>query len=165
MELRTFLVSLLIYVFIYLTLLLWAGWDTRPIYKWSIAGLNCWCQLKLFVNECVIPLQRIFQDHGMVTWQCLFSLQVCIYQYLPRQDVTQGQFLSRVLLYYLPIDGGRIIVFIPFPRILAICEMQSVWSRIWICVTMSISYDDNHYTTSTSLQVTYDRLYCSTWYK
>ena len=25
--------------------------------------------------------------------------------------------------------------------------MQSVSSRIWICVAVSISYDDNHYTT------------------
>ena len=29
--------------------------------------------------------------------------------------------------------------------------MQSVLSRIWTHVTMSISYDDNHYTTGTSL--------------
>ena len=27
------------------------------------------------------------------------------------------------------------------------CEMQSVLSRIWTHVTVSISYDDNHYTT------------------
>ena len=30
------------------------------------------------------------------------------------------------------------------------CEMQSVSSRIWTRVAMSISYDDNHYTTGTS---------------
>ena len=34
------------------------------------------------------------------------------------------------LPYYLPIAGGRIIGFIPFPRVLALCEMQTVWSRI-----------------------------------
>ena len=28
--------------------------------------------------------------------------------------------------------------------------MQSVWSRIWTRVIVSISYDDNHYTTGTS---------------
>ena len=28
--------------------------------------------------------------------------------------------------------------------------MQSVSSRIWTCVAVSISYDDNHYTTGTS---------------
>ena len=50
------------------------------------------------------------------------------------------------LPYYLPIAGGRIIGFIPFPRVLVLCEMQSVSSRIWTHVAVSISYDDNHYT-------------------
>ena len=76
--------------------------------------------------------------------------------YLPTpplwQDMTQGQFLSGVLQvwiqsfpsprlvasprlkislpYYLPIAGGRVIGFIPFPRVLVLCEMQSVSSRI-----------------------------------
>ena len=54
------------------------------------------------------------------------------------------------LPYYLPIAGGRIIGFIPFPRVLVLCEMQSVSSRIWTRVAVSNSYDDNHYTTSTS---------------
>ena len=54
------------------------------------------------------------------------------------------------LSYYLPIAGRRIIGFIPFPRILVRCEMQSVSSRIWTRVAVSISYDDNHYTTGTS---------------
>ena len=48
---------------------------------------------------------------------------------------------------YLPIAGGRIIGFIPFPRVLVLCEMQSVSSRIWTRVAVSISYDDNYYTT------------------
>ena len=55
------------------------------------------------------------------------------------------------LPYYLPTAGGRIIGFIPFPRVLVLCEMQSVSSRIWTRVAVSISYDDNHYTTGTSL--------------
>ena len=54
------------------------------------------------------------------------------------------------LPYYLPIAGGRIIGFIPFPRVLVLCEMLSVSSRIWTRVAMSICYDDNHYTTGTS---------------
>ena len=32
--------------------------------------------------------------------------------------------------------------------------MQSVSSRIWTCVTVSISYNDNHYTTGTSIDGT-----------
>ena len=54
------------------------------------------------------------------------------------------------LSYYLPIAGGRIIGFIPFPRVLVLCEMQSVSSRIWTRVAVSNSYDDNDYTTGTS---------------
>ena len=32
--------------------------------------------------------------------------------------------------------------------------MQSVSSRIWIHVAVSISYDDNHYTTSIPIYIT-----------
>ena len=39
---------------------------------------------------------------------------------------------------------------IPFPRLLVLCEMQSTSSRIWTRIAVSISYDDNHYTTGTS---------------
>ena len=53
--------------------------------------------------------------------------------------------------YYLPIlAGGRIFGFIPFPRVLVLWEMQSISSRIWTRVTVSISCDDNHYTTGTT---------------
>ena len=56
------------------------------------------------------------------------------------------------LSYYLPIAGGRIIGFIPFPRGLVLCEMQSVSSRIWTRVAVFISYVDNNYTTGTSCE-------------
>ena len=51
------------------------------------------------------------------------------------------------LSYYLPIAGGRIIGFIAFPRVLVLCEMQSVSFRIWTRVAVFISYGDNDYTT------------------
>ena len=54
------------------------------------------------------------------------------------------------LPYYLPIAGGRIIGFIPFPRVLVLCEMQLVSAKIWTHVVMSISYNGNHYTMGTS---------------
>ena len=99
-----------------------------------------------------------------------------IYSYLPTplpgQDVAQGQFEAelnrfefRVFLlldylpeeprlpYYLLTAGGRIIGFIPFPRVLVLCEMQSVSSRIWTRVTVSISNDENHYTSVTSVHI------------
>ena len=55
------------------------------------------------------------------------------------------------LSYYVPIAGGRIIGFIPFPSVLVLWEMQSVSSWFWTRVVVSISYDDNHYTTSTNI--------------
>ena len=51
------------------------------------------------------------------------------------------------LPYYLPIAEARMVGFIPFPRVLVLCEMQSVSSRIWTRVAVSISYDDDQYTT------------------
>ena len=50
----------------------------------------------------------------------------------------------------LPGAGGRIIGFIPFPRVLVLSEMQPASSRFWTRITVSISYDDNHYTMNTS---------------
>ena len=57
------------------------------------------------------------------------------------------------LPYYLPIARGRIIGFIPFPRVLVLSEMQSVLSRIWTHVAVSISYDDNHYLLKTQCYI------------
>ena len=88
---------------------------------------------------------------------CSFKLQNEIDPIYPTpplgQDVTQGKFFKRSLTglnsefsfprtscltkaeepslsYYLPLAGGRIIGFIPFPRVSVLCEMQSVSSRI-----------------------------------
>ena len=49
----------------------------------------------------------------------------------------------------LHIVGGRIIRFIPFPKILALCEMQTVPLQIWTQVAKFISSDDKHYATNT----------------
>ena len=53
------------------------------------------------------------------------------------------------LSYYLPIAVGRIIQYLPFPRVLVLCEMQKAPSKIWNQFAMSISYDDSHYTMNT----------------
>ena len=67
------------------------------------------------------------------------------------------------LPYYLLIVGRRIVRFILFTSVLALCEMPTGSFRILTCVAMSISYDDNHYTMSIyaylpnpSAQVGYD---------
>ena len=51
------------------------------------------------------------------------------------------------LSYYLPIVGGRIVGFIPFPKLFALCEWQIPFSGIWTRVTESVSNDNNNYTT------------------
>ena len=57
---------------------------------------------------------------------------------------------QNTLSYYLPIAGGRLNWIHTFPRVLVLCEMQSVSSKIWTHVAVSISYYDNHYNTGTS---------------
>ena len=52
------------------------------------------------------------------------------------------------LLYYLPIVGGGIVGCILFPRISALCEMQTALSKIWTLVTLSIFYNNNCYSTN-----------------
>ena len=49
--------------------------------------------------------------------------------------------------YYLSILRGRMMEFISFYSALVLCETQSASSRYRTCVAVSISYDDNHYTT------------------
>ena len=51
------------------------------------------------------------------------------------------------LYSYLLITGRRIVGWVPFPWLLTLCEMQTVSFRIWTRFVISISYDDNHYTT------------------
>ena len=50
--------------------------------------------------------------------------------------------------FYLLITGGRIVGFIPFPRALGLCEMQIALPRIWTRFNVSISKDENYYTTA-----------------
>ena len=59
------------------------------------------------------------------------------------------------LSYYLPIARGRIIGFIPFPRVLVLCENAVSLVQDWTSFAVSISYDENHYTTDTSINATY----------
>ena len=67
------------------------------------------------------------------------------------------------LPYYLPISRVRIVVFILFSKALVLCKMQTASSMIWTHITVSISYDNNHYTTSTSTGGLYGVTYIMKW--
>ena len=102
---------------------------------------------------------------------------VCVCVWIPshpqEQEVILVQFLSRVQRCWIPnfhsprqvaiprLKGtvcpyslykaeGRIIRFIPSFKVIELCEMQTALFRNWIQFVGSISYDDNHYTTSAS---------------
>ena len=131
------------------------------------------CSFFLFFLPSQTP--EIFFCKRTTNKKCL-SIVLHIYPTPPLgQDMTQGQFFKRSLTglnsefsfsytscftkveepslsCYLPIAGGRIIGFIPFPRVLVLCEIQSVSSRIWTHVAVFISNNDKHYTTGTSFQ-------------
>ena len=53
------------------------------------------------------------------------------------------------LPYYLPTAVHKLVGVISFPRVLALCVMQTTTTRIWIQVTKS--YKDNRYIMSASL--------------
>ena len=47
--------------------------------------------------------------------------------------------------HYLPIAEWRISELLSFPRVRALCEMQTVSSKTWTRVAVSISYGGIHY--------------------
>ena len=104
---------------------------------------------KKSIDACTKPIlheQELSQDqfvHWIVidlSWN--FSISVAGYQAKVKEPG---------LPYYLPIDGGKIDEFIPFPRVIIWQYGMRIASfKIWNRVTVSISYDDNHYTTSAS---------------
>ena len=74
-----------------------------------------------------------------------FSRFVC--QSFPFPRLVAIPWLKSPVSPNLPIARGRIIRFIPFPRILVLCEKQTALSRFWTRAAMSIYYDNNHCTT------------------
>ena len=108
-----------------------------------------WCVRQVFMRLFIFtsPSSRAWYDTRSIFKQSLtgFNSEFS-FSYTSCLNKAEEPSLS----YYLPIAGGRIIGVIPFPRVLVLCEMQSFSYRIWTRVTVSISYDDNHYTTGTS---------------
>ena len=104
----------------------WNVTSTNPIYQPLRSG-RIWHQVNFFKRS----LTGLNSEFSSSETNCL----------------TKAEELS--LSYYWILI--MIIGFIPFPRVLVLCEMQSVFSRIWTRVAVSISYDDNHYTTDTTI--------------
>ena len=52
------------------------------------------------------------------------------------------------LPYYLPMVGGGIVRFTPFPRLLTLCEMQTPSLEFELGLPCPFSYDGNHYTSN-----------------
>ena len=110
----------------------------------------------LFVFSCFYPFEG--NDEGWVAdllgadsvgifTTTFFCFTFCYYSCFPSPRlVALPRLKNLVCPTILPIAGGRIIGFIPFPGVFVQCEMQSVLSRIWTRVAVSSSYDDNHYT-------------------
>ena len=101
----------------------------------------------------------IYQPHrsGRIWHKVNFWAEFNRFEFRVFLRLTKAQEFS--LSYYLPKAGERITGFILFPRVLVLCEMQLVSSRIWTRVAVSISYDDNHYTTGTSMNSCYRILF------
>ena len=103
----------------------------------------CVCREKdryIFTN----PSARTGYDTRTIFKQSLTGLN-SEFSFSSTSSLTKAKELS--LPYYLFIAGGRIIGFIPFPRVLVLCEMQSISSRIWTRIAVSIFNGDNYYTT------------------
>ena len=62
---------------------------------------------------------------------------------------------TRVAVSISSDDNHYTIGFMPFTRLLEICEMLTVTSRNWIRVIVVICYDYDHYTRSDNIQLPY----------
>ena len=111
----------------------------------SQVGINIFTDFRVFVIIFTYPSARAGYDTSSIFKRSLTGLN-SEFSFSETSCLTKAEEPS--LSYYLPIAGGRINGFIHFPRVLVLCEMQLVSSRIWTRVAVSISYDDNHYTTA-----------------
>ena len=92
---------------------------------------------------------------GCDTRSILSRVQQVWSQSFPSRLVVIPRSKSSVCPPLYPWLEGGIIGFIPFPKVLTVCEMQTASSRVWTQAAVSISHDYNVYTTSTSKSSSY----------
>ena len=117
--------------------------DLLEWHDWSASsGNNCHAVHRLLssgasVDDCIMGFTLshfISQIHPRDLFR-LLAIGMC--HFLPVYH-----FVMACLLWpKVKIQQRRIIGFIPFPRVLVLCEMQSVSSRIWTRIAVSISFD------------------------
>ena len=128
--------------------------ENNSIYKLMYFHLNTHCGLTGFVVNGVVLL---------TWWLTCWNLKIDMYLPSPsagcdtrsifKQNFRiQSFFLLPNLSYNFPITGRRIIEFITSPAVFVLCEKPLVSSWIWTRITVSIFYDDTHYTTSTAME-------------
>ena len=121
------------------------GWVNTTVMEYSILPSRVCCSYPMYIIF-TNPSARAGYDTRSIFKRSLTGLN-SEFSFSKTSCLTKAEEPS--LPYYLPIAGGRIIGFITFPRVLVLSEMQSILSRIWTRVAVSISYDNNHYTTGT----------------
>ena len=128
-----------------------------------IKGINAFSSRRKHINSIYSSNERrcVMNDPPNFCHKSWFY-HVCIFTHLLRiskvshkvifhAQFNMFEFRVFLLLGRLSYQGWRTqstLIFIHFPRVLVLCEMQTVSFRIWTLVTVSIFFDDNHYATS-----------------
>ena len=109
----------------------------------------------IYIYLLLLHINKYIFTHPCFTGKMLhkanFQAKFCWFEFrvFLLQDWLPNKAKEPSFTYDLPITRGRLIGFIPFPNVLVLCKMQSASSRFWTLVAVSISYEDNHYTTGT----------------
>ena len=98
-------------------------------------------------SDCIIVYyvfaQPLHHKQDMTKDHFLTGVQLVWIPSFSLLDLVHSSARESSLFYYLSIVGGRTDVFMPFPRELALSEMQAASSRVWTLVTNFIFYDDS----------------------
>ena len=152
-------------------------WDIFDMYKRDLAlnnllGLIChkiqptikmhWKCFFYYINVLANnysnkDIQKIifYFKHACLKKNIIFCISLLEFRVFLLLDWFPNQDKRIQSAYYLSIAGERIIGFIPFPKVLVVCDMQSALSRNWTRLAMSVSHGDNHNTTGTSIYKIY----------